>query len=87
MLHSGAAIHWHGFHMHNTPWMDGVGYITQCPISPMSSFMYRYGVLKYIFEYALMTNEIKFCGVAQERCFKSKHSTFYLSVLITIFYP
>ena len=41
MLHSSATIHWHGFHMHNTPWMDGVGYITQCPIAPMTSFMYR----------------------------------------------
>ncbi|XP_065052890.1 uncharacterized protein LOC135682090 [Rhopilema esculentum] len=42
MLHKSATVHWHGFHQHNTPWMDGVAYITQCPISPMTSFMYRF---------------------------------------------
>ena len=26
------SIHWHGMHQRRTPWMDGVGYITQCPI-------------------------------------------------------
>lgn len=34
------SIHWHGMHQRNTPWMDGLGFITQCPISPGSSFRY-----------------------------------------------
>ena len=34
------SIHWHGIHQRNTPWMDGVGYITQCPIQAGGSFRY-----------------------------------------------
>ena len=34
------SIHWHGMHQRNTPWMDGVGYITQCPIEAGASFRY-----------------------------------------------
>ena len=34
------SIHWHGMHQRNTPWMDGVGYITQCPIQAGASFRY-----------------------------------------------
>ena len=30
---------WHGMRK-KTPWMDGVGYITHCPIKPESSFRY-----------------------------------------------
>ena len=34
------SIHWHGMHQRRTPWMDGVGYITQCPIEAGTSFRY-----------------------------------------------
>ena len=34
------SIHWHGMHQRNTPWMDGVGQITQCPILPGTNFTY-----------------------------------------------
>lgn len=34
------SIHWHGMHQRRTPWMDGVGYITQCPIEGGGSFRY-----------------------------------------------
>ena len=34
------SIHWHGIHQRNTPWMDGVGYISQCPIGAGGSFRY-----------------------------------------------
>ena len=34
------SIHWHGMHQRNTPWMDGVGFITQCPIESGASFRY-----------------------------------------------
>lgn len=36
----GISVHWHGMHQNNTPWMDGVGLLTQCPIGPSSSFRY-----------------------------------------------
>ena len=34
------SIHWHGMHQRNTPWMDGIGFISQCPIPPGASFRY-----------------------------------------------
>ena len=34
-------IHWHGLHLKNNTWMDGVPYVTQCPILPHQSFTYR----------------------------------------------
>ena len=34
------SIHWHGMHQRKTPWMDGVGYISQCPIEAGGSFRY-----------------------------------------------
>ena len=38
----GISIHWHGMHQRGTPWFDGVGQVTQCPIGPQSSFSYMY---------------------------------------------
>ena len=38
----GISIHWHGMHQRGTPWMDGVGQVTQCQIGPSSSFSYMY---------------------------------------------
>ena len=38
----GISIHWHGMHQRESPWMDGVGQVTQCPIGPQSSFSYSY---------------------------------------------
>ncbi|EDO32219.1 predicted protein, partial [Nematostella vectensis] len=34
--------HFHGIHMTNNPWMDGVPYLSQCPILPRQSFQYRF---------------------------------------------
>ena len=36
----GTSIHWHGIHQRRTPWMDGVGLISHCPIKAGSSFRY-----------------------------------------------
>ena len=36
----GISVHWHGMHQRNTPWMDGVGMISQCPIQPGTTFRY-----------------------------------------------
>ena len=38
----GVSVHWHGMHQIGTPWMDGVGQVTQCQIGPSSSFSYVY---------------------------------------------
>ncbi len=34
------SIHWHGFHQKETPWMDGVGLVSQPPITPGAYFDY-----------------------------------------------
>lgn len=31
-------FHWHGQAQAETPWMDGVPYVTQCPILPGEDF-------------------------------------------------
>ncbi len=36
------SIHWHGLLQRGTPFMDGVPYVTQCPILPHQSFEYRF---------------------------------------------
>ena len=40
--HQAATIHWHGITQQDTPFMDGVAYLTQCPILPRQSFTYRF---------------------------------------------
>ncbi|XP_076239494.1 uncharacterized protein LOC143182413 [Calliopsis andreniformis] len=43
LLHSeSTTMHWHGQHHVETPYMDGVPYVSQCPILPGSSFRYDY---------------------------------------------
>ncbi|XP_063960219.1 uncharacterized protein LOC129266740 [Lytechinus pictus] len=38
----GVSIHWHGLLQRKTPYMDGASLITQCPITPFSSFTYDF---------------------------------------------
>ena len=35
-------LHWHGQHVNGSQYMDGVPYITQCPILPSNSFVYDF---------------------------------------------
>ncbi|KAI0234468.1 Oxidoreductase OpS5 [Lamellibrachia satsuma] len=42
LLLEGITVHFHGVLQRGTPWMDGVGYITQCPIPPRQTFTYRF---------------------------------------------
>ncbi|KAJ8920457.1 hypothetical protein NQ315_005325 [Exocentrus adspersus] len=35
-------IHWHGQHQKEYPYMDGVPYVTQCPILPHETFRYAF---------------------------------------------
>ncbi|KAK4983266.1 hypothetical protein LTR66_008889 [Elasticomyces elasticus] len=43
----GTSVHWHGFLQQQTPWMDGVPGVGQCPIAPGSSFTYRFKATLY----------------------------------------
>lgn len=36
----GISVHWHGMHQKHTPWMDGVGLVSQPPIPPGAHFDY-----------------------------------------------
>ncbi|KFY14466.1 hypothetical protein V492_02594 [Pseudogymnoascus sp. VKM F-4246] len=38
----GTSLHWHGLLQKETPWMDGIPSVTQCPIAPDSTFTYRF---------------------------------------------
>ena len=40
MKNQDTTIHWHGMLQINTPWMDGMPYITQCPITTNAVFQY-----------------------------------------------
>nr|CAH7745046.1 unnamed protein product [Callosobruchus chinensis] len=40
LMSEGTTIHWHGQHQKETPYMDGVPYVTQCPILPHDTFRY-----------------------------------------------
>ncbi|XP_066265508.1 uncharacterized protein [Branchiostoma lanceolatum] len=42
LIQEGVSIHWHGITQQNTPWMDGVGSVSQCPINPGEGFTYRF---------------------------------------------
>ena len=41
-------LHWHGQHQRGTPYMDGIGYVSQCPIASGQSFTYQFKVSKSV---------------------------------------
>lgn len=40
--HQGTSLHFHGIKQLNSAYMDGVGGVTQCPVSPGQSFTYKF---------------------------------------------
>ena len=42
LLNEATTLHFHGIHQRQTPWMDGAGHISHCPITPGQTFTYRY---------------------------------------------
>lgn len=40
LMSQGTTIHWHGMHQSETPYMDGVAFISQCVILPLQDFRY-----------------------------------------------
>ncbi|KAK2732340.1 hypothetical protein FQN57_002941 [Myotisia sp. PD_48] len=47
LQYNGTAVHWHGFRMLNELLMDGVPGVTQCPIPPGETFVYRFRARQY----------------------------------------
>ncbi|GIJ86456.1 hypothetical protein Asppvi_005345 [Aspergillus pseudoviridinutans] len=41
-MHQNTTIHWHGILMQDTPWSDGVPGLSQAPIEPGESYIYRF---------------------------------------------
>jgi len=62
LLSDSVTIHWHGLHMKGTPWMDGVGWISQCPIGSGQTFTYEFTV-SCIHDYATPITYIIFAIV------------------------
>ncbi|XP_075510360.1 L-ascorbate oxidase [Primulina tabacum] len=44
LLTENVAIHWHGIRQIGTPWSDGTEGVTQCPILPGDTFVYKFVV-------------------------------------------
>ncbi|PQQ13635.1 L-ascorbate oxidase [Prunus yedoensis var. nudiflora] len=44
LLTENVAIHWHGIRQIGTPWSDGTEGVTQCPILPGDTFIYKFVV-------------------------------------------
>lgn len=42
LMGESTTIHWHGMHMKDSPYMDGVPQVTQCPIAPHTTFRYTF---------------------------------------------
>ena len=47
LINEAFTMHWHGLHQRATPWMDGAGGVSQCPISPGETFTYRYSTSEF----------------------------------------
>lgn len=66
-LHSfqSTTIHWHGIKQRESPHMDGVGMITQCPITPHTNFEYvlvflfKFRLENFIFIFLILNNRFK----------------------------
>ncbi|KAI8622168.1 Cupredoxin, partial [Chytriomyces sp. MP71] len=43
-LNVSTAMHWHGLFQKGTPWMDGAGMVSQCPILPGATRVYKFNV-------------------------------------------
>ncbi|XP_074308721.1 L-ascorbate oxidase-like [Silene latifolia] len=42
MITENLAIHWHGIRQFGTPWSDGTAGVSQCPIVPGETFVYKF---------------------------------------------
>ncbi|XP_064643031.1 uncharacterized protein LOC135497216 [Lineus longissimus] len=44
LLGAAISLHFHGVHMKGTPWSDGVGFVTQCPVLPGQRFTHKFKI-------------------------------------------
>lgn len=42
MPEQSTSVHWHGMLQRGTPYMDGVPFVTQCPVQSHSAFRYSF---------------------------------------------
>lgn len=42
LMGESTTVHWHGMHQRETPFMDGVPMVSQCPIAPHTTFRYTF---------------------------------------------
>lgn len=42
LMGESTTLHWHGLHQRDTPFMDGVPMVSQCPIAPHTTFRYTF---------------------------------------------
>lgn len=42
LMGESTTVHWHGMHQRDTPFMDGVPMVSQCPITPQTTFRYTF---------------------------------------------
>lgn len=42
LMSEGTTLHWHGMHQRDSPYMDGVPHVSQCPIPPGHNFRYNF---------------------------------------------
>ncbi|XP_060526823.1 uncharacterized protein LOC132702294 isoform X2 [Cylas formicarius] len=47
LMNEGTTVHWHGQHQKDTPYMDGVPFVTQCPILPYTTFRYTFRAVNH----------------------------------------
>ena len=47
LQYNGTTIHWHGIRQLGSMEMDGVNGVTQCPIAPYKSFVYKFDLTQY----------------------------------------
>lgn len=46
LMGESTTLHWHGLHQRDTPHMDGVPMVSQCPIAPHTTFRYIIRVIE-----------------------------------------
>lgn len=62
-MHESITMHWHGINQKNSQWYDGTGFITSCPITYGSSFLYNFTVTRPgTFWYHAHTGETRIKG-------------------------
>ena len=74
MSGTAATIHWHGLHQRKTPYMDGVPFITQCPIIFANTF-------RYFFQATEAGTQFYHSHTGEKTYFATRHFKYTCSIL------